>query len=351
MRTENYFEDVVVADSVAEAAPAAAKKAKKKSKNERFVFTNQDRYALAGFIFVLPFLLGFAFFKLAPFIVSIRMSFSVVVDNLTFSMQNVGWYNYVKLFTADTQFITVLTSTVTSSLIELPIINISAFFFSILLNLDIKGRGFFRAVFFFPVILGTGVAMQKIMSGGGMEGASDATNDSAVQGAVGGEAGEVDTSMTSGIQVPKELLQYFGDDVLEIVTSFMNVFVRTLWKTGVQTLIFLTGLQNISPSLYESAYCDGATQWEMFWKITLPMMTPMILVNMVYTVIARIMDSDNPISIYFLNRQGSAGSSTVLEQGKLAAIGWVYAVFVFLLIGVIFLLMRPIIKKTTGRDM
>lgn len=302
---------------------------KKKSK-----LNNQDRYALAAFLFILPFVIGFAVFKLAPCIISIQMSFSTVVNKVHYSMQWIGWYNYVNQFTANTRLLTSLASMITSTAIQLPVINISAFFFAILLNKEIKGRGFFRAVFFFPVVIGTGYALEKLMSNSG-------------------------SGITSTIKLPSELLKYFGEDFETYVASFFTTFTTTLWKTGVQILLFLTGLQGIPYTLYESAYCDGATEWEQFWKITLPMMTPTILLCLVYTLIARFNDSDNPMRSYFVSDIVSGTFLTenelalrgVLTDGPLAAVSWVYAIVSMILIGIVFLIMKPIIKKTTGGDM
>ena len=295
---------------------------------------NQDRYALAAFVFILPFIIGFAVFKLAPCIISIQLSFSTIVNPMHNSMQWVGWYNYLNQFTSNTRLITSLTSMITSTAIQLPVINISAFFFAILLNKEIKGRGFFRAVFFFPVVIGTGYALQKLMSNSG-------------------------SGVASTIKLPGELLKYLGDDFEKYVATFFTTFTTTLWKTGVQILLFLTGLQGIPFTLYESAYCDGATEWEQFWKITLPMMTPTILLCLVYTLIARFNDSDNPMRSYYVSdivsgtfmQESEKALYGVLTGADQAAVSWVYAIVSMILIGIVFLIMRPIIKKTTGGDM
>ena len=302
-------------------------------KKKKSRLNNQDRYALAAFLFILPFLIGFAVFKLAPCIVSLQLSFSTVVNKVHYSMQWVGWYNYVNQFTANTRLLTSLASMITSTAIQLPVINISAFFFAILLNKEIKGRGFFRAVFFFPVVIGTGYALERLMNNAG-------------------------SGITSTIALPTELLQYLGTNIEEYVTTFFTTFTTTLWKTGVQILLFLTGLQGIPYTLYESAYCDGATEWEQFWKITLPMMTPTILLCLVYTLIARFNDSDNPMRNYFISDLGSGQFVQdgyqelygVLTDGPLAAVSWVYAIVSIILIAIVFLIMKPIIKRSTGSD-
>lgn len=292
----------------------------------------QDRYAIAGLIFALPFILGFAIFKLAPMLVSLQLSFSYVSDGAD-TMQWVGWYNYYDLFVRDTngRLIETCTSYITSTIIELPVVNVLAFFFAILLNRKMPGQSTFRAIFFLPVLVGSGYAY-NIMS----------------------------SYMTDGLRitVPSGFLYYLGGtEVVSYVMTFFDTFVSALWKTGVQVLLYLTGLQGISKTLYESAYCDGATEWEQFWKITLPMMTPTILLCLIYTLIIKHSDATNPFASYYMNtgsldelvsKYGDYG--TVYSTNMLATVSWIYALLSIAFILVIFLIMNPIIKKNGGRD-
>lgn len=290
----------------------------------------QDRYAIAGFFFALPFIIGFALFKLAPLVVSLQLSFSQWLDTFARNMQWVGWYNYYNLFTAANGRLTLAcTEYITGTLLELPVINISSFFFAILLNRKMPGQSTYRAIFFLPVLIGSGYAydiMAQYMSEG------------------------------LRITVPSSFLYYLGGpDVVTYVTDFFDVFVSTLWKTGVQVLLYLTGLQGISKTLYESAYCDGATEWEQFWKITLPMMTPTILLCMIYTLIIKHSDASNPFASYYMSKANVSGSvdpeMTAIYSGHdLATVTWVYAAISILFIVVVFLIMNPIIKKNGGRD-
>ena len=119
------------------------------------------------------------------------------------------------------------------------------------------------------------------------------------------------------------------------VQPFLDRITLILWKSGVQIILFLAGLQGISSSLYEAAKCDGATQWEMFWKITLPMISPIILLNFVYTLVMYFTSSDNDLVGYIL---GQVFQNTQFARG--AAMGWVYFLFVFVLCGVVFGVVR-----------
>ena len=102
--------------------------------------------------------------------------------------------------------------------------------------------------------------------------------------------------------------------------------------------------------MYESAYCDGATEWEQFWKITLPMMTPTILLCMVYTLIIKHSDATNPFATYYMTTANSTAELPIVSGHTMATVSWVYAVLSLSFIVVIFLIMNPIIKKNGGRD-
>lgn len=303
-----------------EAVVASAPKAKRK-----YRMKYQDRYAIAGLLFALPFLIGFALFKFAPLAVSLQLSFSQWIDPIVKNMQWVGFFNYKTLFTDESgRLVQACTTYVSTMLMELPVINISAFFFAILLNRKMPGQSTYRAIFFLPVLVGSGYAydvMSQYMSDG------------------------------LNIMIPGSFLYYLGgSEIVQYITQFFDVFVQTLWKTGVQVLLYLTGLQGISKTLYESAYCDGATEWEQFWKITLPMMTPTILLCMVYTLIIKHSDATNPFATYYMTTANSTAELPIVSGHTMATVSWVYAVLSLSFIVVIFLIMNPIIKKNGGRD-
>lgn len=315
---ENVVDQEINAGDVAVIAP----KGKKTRKKLRY----QDKYAMVGFLFILPFIIGFAMFKLAPLAVSFQLSFSIVPEGTVFGMQWVGWANYTRLFTETSQrLMNTCVNYATTTLLQLPVINIASFFFAILLNRKMPGQSTYRAIFFIPVLIGTGYAYDVLSA-----------------------------YMSKGlnISVPGDLLYYLGgSDMVKYVMQFFNTFVNTLWKTGVQILLYLTGLQGISKTLYESAYCDGATEWEQFWKITLPMMTPTILLCLVYTLIIRFNDVDNPFSSYYVARAVEVDAATAPVSGaNLAAVSWVYALISVVFILIVFFIMNPIIKKNGGKE-
>lgn len=255
------------------------------------------------------------------------MSFSKVI--LSSGAMTMQWnkdllFNYYDKFVndVDARLLTACTTYLKDTIIELPVVNVLAFFFAILLNKKMPGQSTYRAIFFLPVLIGSGYAyniMSKYMSDG------------------------------LSISIPGGFLFYLGgSDMVAVILKFFTVFVSALWKTGVQVLLYLTGLQGISKTLYESAYCDGATEWEQFWKITLPMMTPTILLCLVYTLIIKHSDAKNPFASYYMTVPDVTLTPATGEV--LATVSWVYTLLSLVFIVGVFLIMNPIIKKNGGRD-
>ena len=242
----------------------------------------------------------------------------------------VGWANYNKALFSDANFVRVLTSSLKQLVLDVPAIVIFSLFMAIVLNQKMIGRAAFRAIFFIPVILTTGLidqidqsnAIMNYMGSGGIDtGAADV-----LEGSGGTEIiNALDiTSLLGNMAVGTELVNY----VVNVVNNIFNIVNRS----GVQMLIFLAGLQSISPAIYESCTMDGATGWETFWKITFPMISPMILVNTIYTVIDSFTSKSNQVMTY-INRiyQGTTKDARVLSS----AMSWVYFLVVLLLIAAV----------------
>jgi ABC-type sugar transport system permease subunit len=123
-----------------------------------------------------------------------------------------------------------------------------------------------------------------------------------------------------------------GSGLLKYVTGIVNDIYGIINRSGVQMLIFLAGLQSISPAIYESCSIDGATGWETFWKITFPMISPMILVNAIYTVIDSFTSSDSKIMTYI-----NSMFNNIAEGGReiATAMSWIYFLIVIVIILVV----------------
>ncbi len=295
-------------------------------KKKRVKQSLDAKKARAGWIFVLPFVLIFVLVYIPIIVDSVNYSFNEIIIRKGggYDLQWVGLQNYKDALFADAQFVPVLTSGIKSLIFDIPAIVIFSLFMAILLNQKMRGRALFRAIFFVPVILATGLieeidltnSMQSYMSSSGVD--------------MGG-----DTASASQIMSDLDFKNLFqnmklGDELVEYVVGIVNDIYAVVNKSGVQMLVFLAGLQSISPAIYESCSIDGATAWETFWKITFPMISPMILVNAVYTVIDSFTSASNSVMGYISDVYNRAGGTTLS-----AAMSWMYFLLVILVIALI----------------
>jgi ABC-type sugar transport system permease subunit len=185
-----------------------------------------------------------------------------------------------------------------------------------------KGRTVFRAIFFIPVILSTGIIAK-----------SDAANNiQAVYSAI--DIGEVSSSVEEVSNAfGVDSLMYYMEQVFSFspwILNFVEAAAENVYgiinNAGVQILIFLSGLQSISPSLYEAAAMEGCSKWESFWKITLPMISPMILVNIIYTIVDSFTKYDN--NVMRIIQEQLLGA----DYGNAAAGAWVYFLIIAFLV-------------------
>ena len=284
----------------------------------------EKRRARSGYVFTLPFILGIILVYLPILIDSIWWSFftssTVIKDGvyeevLTFNSINY----YVDAFTKSPTFTTTLLASVQQILFEVPAIIIFSLFIAVVLNQKMLGRAVFRAIFFVPVIISTGL-MDSI------NGADIATDQ--MQGGIDdGSGSTAGAGIINALDV-QVLFQSMaiGGELVTYVVGLVNDIYNIINYSGVQMLIFLAGLQSISPSIYEACRIDGATGWETFWKVTFPMISPMILVNAVYTVIDSLTRGNNSMMGLILQQPDP-------HQG--IAMYWIYFVLVLLIIGIV----------------
>lgn len=274
--------------------------------------------AMWGVIFMLPWLCGLIFFFLRPLVNIVWYSLcSLELVNGKFVGTFVGIENFKWVFTVNTRFNRMFVTSFTNMAKEVPFQIFLALFIAILLNGEYKGRGFFRAIFVIPIILATGIATAKVSS-----------NEMSIVAQTAESVMDMqwleDLVVSSGLPTElTDLLVTYVDNIFTVVTT-----------CGVQVLLFLAGLQAISPSLYEVAKMEGCTQFETFCKITLPMVSPTILVCLVYSIAesfanATVPNGDDTIkfaayinSITFNQSFGyGAAMSMIYFVGTLVAIG------------------------------
>lgn len=276
------------------------------------------RNALEGLMFVSPFIVGTLVFFLYPLGFSVYISlgeYTIVKGGALYSF--LGVQNYVNAFVQDVNFSTAFFQTVADSLINTPLVVVFSLIIAIMLNKQIVCRGLFRTIFFLPFLLGTGYVMRQLL---GMN-VSDGV-----------------MSVTRSIILPGAVRDYLSPSFLQLAEDFLSRITYILWKCGVPIILFLSGLQSINRALYESAQVDGATEWEVLWKITIPMTTPIMLLVMVYSVIDSFNDPTNPMVDMFYN-------AAFLQQrySQSAAMSWIYFLFILLFVGAIFAVMQRFI--------
>ena len=320
--------------STYKAVPLEEMQAQRRKK--RFKLSLTQKKALSGWIFVLPFVIGILFIY-APIVYnSIVISLSdieLVQGGMNLTWNNFANYKYLFAADGDPYFSITIVDGIKDLLLQIPAIVIFALFMAIILNQKMTGRAAFRAIFFLPVILSTGII--------------DAIDtNSAFMNAIANSQGGVDDNTgaaeSGGIISAMDIEQLLGGikigtGLVDYVVGLVNDIFDIVSRSGVQMLIFLSGLQSISPSIYESCEVEGASAWETFWKITLPMISPMILVNAIYTVIDAFTAADNRVMIYIEKIYSH------LEYAHSSAMSWVYVGVVLLFIVLVALIMKTVV--------
>ena len=305
-------------------------------KRRRKIASLDRRKARAGWFFVLPFLIGFVLIYLPMVWQSLQISFSKIViggASGTYDMVPVGFKNYVDAFLDEVGFAQVLVEEGLPSLaIDIPAILIFSLFMAIMLNQKMVGRGVFRSIFFIPVVLSTGI-MESIA-------AMDVLTDYMESGeGIDDGSGQTQEQLVSADDLALLFANMkVGTDLVKIITDLVNDIFDIVNRSGVQMLIFLAALQSISPAIYESCKIDGATAWETFWKITLPMISPMILVNGVYTIIDSFTTESNPVMVFIQKAYTEASQeiSTAMAWTYFAIVGLIVALIAAIISGFVF---------------
>ncbi|AGA58942.1 Putative transport protein [Thermobacillus xylanilyticus] len=277
--------------------------------------TYAQQKAIWGFLYVLPWLLGFVFFFAVPLILSLRYSLSAIdADSKGMTIRFVGMANYVEALTVNPNFNRTLTESVVNMVVNVPLIIIFSLFLAVLLNQKFVGRALARAIFFLPVILASGIIAN-------LESSSLVQTIMNQNAASGGPI-----NVLRSFELERMMLEVgVSETIVLYLTGAVDRIYQIISESGVQILIFLAGIQTISPQLYEASKIEGATGYEAFWKITFPMVSPLILVNVVYTIIdsfSRNAMTDLIISTGFDN----------FDFGLSSAMAWIYFAVVMLIL-------------------
>lgn len=244
--------------------------------------TLRQKRAITGLLFISPWIIGFLVYYVRSIIMTAQFSFDHIefaeTGGLTKSF--IGWHNYVYLFTQfsdyNTTFNQRLVESFTGILIDVPFITFFSLFIAILLNNKFKGRTMIRAIFFLPILLGSGAIATTLQQA--------ITN---IQG--GASASIAEMAPPSGINVDY-YLSIFRDlgiphGLMDYIIGLLGRIFNIVRESSVQIIIFIAALQAVPTSLYEVSKIEGATSYETFWKVTFPMVSPLILTNVIYTII------------------------------------------------------------------
>lgn len=275
------------------------------------------RNIVEAYIFVSVWVVGFFVFMAVPLGQSFYYSFNDLKPTTGgLEATYVGLKHYRAAFTTDIAFIPLLTETIRELVVNVPLILIFAMFTAILLNRQSIGRTFFRGVFFIPVIIASGIALRKML-----------------------QQGAATLPIFADFNLYRQLSNFIPEGVLEPLLEYADSLTLVMWDSGVQILIFLAALQTVPASLYEAAKMDGATGWEIFWKITFPKLIPIVFVNTLFTIVNSFTNPDNAVMNHLMVTVFARN-----EYGYGSTIGWIYFFFIFMIIGIVFLVFRKAMK-------
>lgn len=287
-------------------------------RNHRLSYEKRRRWI--GLTFLIPWLIGSFTFFVRPAVQTLWYSFCTqenIGEKVKFTLS--GLQNYSDVFTLDRYFLPKLTESLTSTLYEVPIILLFSMVIAVLLSKKFHGSAVFQTVFFVPVIVASGVVV-SIIRGDGLSGDLMSNGRSGMMF----EAVSLNTLMLeSGV----------SENVVNAIMYVVNNIFELSWKSGVQILVFIAGLRTVPDSLYEVARIEGANSWEIFWKITFKMISPMIIINVVYTIVDTFSDYQNPVMVYISSR------AQMMQIGYSSAIAWLYFGIIFVVAGLLFVIL------------
>lgn len=300
-------------------------------KEKKTRISYERKKSLYGYGFIALWILGTIYMFIIPLITSVHYSLSdttpVSADRWQEyeGMTGPGIYcqwnnfnNYVSDFTSDQNYVPNLITSLSAMPGDTFMILVFSLFIALLLNQKFKARGLVRAIFFIPVLVATGPVLSVINGDMGSQGVGDASQFSSLF-----EVDMVDSFLE--FMGFANISQSVADQLGAIATDLFNL----IWRCGIQTIIFLSALQQIPTAAKEAAQMEGATGWEFFWKITFPTISPMILANLIYTVIDNFIDAANPVMKEIMDK------ATSWQYGVSTSMAWIYFAIVGVALGII----------------
>lgn len=286
----------------------------------------EAKRAKVGYLFTLPFIIGAIVAVVYPIIVSVVYSFGEITANPGgYTIDFVGFENYNQIFNVDPTFKRILLNTLKSTALNVPVVIIFSFFLASVLNTEFKGRGLARTVLFLPMILNSNIVKGILSADAVMDAMADKSSASTAQisGAFEAFLSELD----------------IGIGITDLLVSSVNNISNILAMSVIPIIIILAGLQSVSKSVYEASYVEGATKWEVFWKISLPIVSPMILVSVIYCIIDSFTSVDNAV----ISKVKTVSFSN-LDFGVGSAMAWSYLLIVLAIVLIVYLLVNRFVS-------
>ncbi len=314
---------------MAEKTVAVQETAPVKKSDRKFRLSLERKKSLFGYIFVAPIILGLALIYIPSLIQSIQFSFMANAGQYGEKNAYIGWQNYHDALFVETGFLQTVYSSTIALLPQIFIILIFAFFMANILNQNFRGRSIARVIFFIPVVLSTGIVTYFDNISSMQDQYTSGSKLDVGSSAVGFNSMEIEAMVLSALG---------SSGLATVVSTAIEGLYSVITSSGVQMLIFLSGLQSISINMYEAAKVEGATGWEVFWKISFPMISPLILVNLLYTVIDLFTSVDNETISYIAKYY-----ENVTTYSMASAFSWMYTILLLLFVGVVYLLVNKLI--------
>lgn len=283
----------------------------------------KKRREMAGWVFILPWFIGLLLFFVQPVIKFLFFSFS------DFQISSDAGYellplkegifsNYLYAWMEDATYPQAFAGAFKTFAYEVPIIVFFSLFVALLLSQKFKGRGVIRTIFFLPIVVTSG-AMSVVIARGVSQ---------VDMGMIESAGTLYDISALSELLISSGFPRGLVTGVTEVIARVADL----VWKSGAQILIFLIGLLSIPDSYYEAARVEGATGWEIFWKITFPVVSPYILANAVYTLITSSMSAENGVISHVLTI-----TMQNYDYSKASAMMWMYFIAILLTVLLLFM--------------
>ncbi len=278
----------------------------------------EKRHNKAGYLFMLPWIIGFLVFTLVPFILTAYFSFTSIETTIAgYEITFIGFENYITAFFRNAEFLKALLDFITMVIPYTFVVIVVSFLLALLLNTLVKGKGILRMIYFLPVIIMSGPVMYQILDSGNQVEALMMAN------------------AYSDVFILK-IIESYSPMVADFLVDIFEQLTVILWFTGIPIVLMINGLQKINPSIFEAARIDSANSWQILWKITIPIIKPIMLVSTIFTIVQIGLYEGNPM--YQLIKESTGNMSTGL--GYAATYAWIYSIVVLIIIGISFLIFK-----------